>query len=268
MPEQLMDIDIDGLMPDPSQPRKTFLDDEIARLATSIAARGVLLPLRVRPDAERKCWWIVTGECRWRAARLAGLKRVPCLLIEGELSEADLLADQVIENSVRNSLRPLELARALAKLKRLKGCTAQQLAAELGLSGASITRSEAILSLPEDIQAMVDDGRVPESAAYEISRLPDVAAQRELALALADRRINRDGAAEIVRSLIGRKNVKPKGAKLPLRLDGGISVTVSAGQPLTWDDFNTAIDRIRREAKRLYENGKDLTELARLLRAS
>jgi ParB family transcriptional regulator, chromosome partitioning protein len=266
----LLSIAVGELMPDPTQPRKSFLKDEIDRLAASIAARGVLQPLRVRvrPDDDRKCWWIVTGECRWRAAKQAGLTHVPCIEVEGELSEADTLADQVIENSVRNSLKTLELARALSKLKALKGCTSQQLAAELGISGASLSRSEALLSLPDDIQAMVDDGRVPESTAYEISRLPDVAAQRELAQAVAAKQMSRDQVAEAVRGRVGQKNVRPKSSRLPLRLEGGISVTVSAGQPLTWEEFNAAMDKIRKEAKRLYENGKDIAELARLLRAS
>ena len=74
-----------------------------------------------------------------------------------------MLADQIVENHCRHDLRPLDLARAMAKLKKLKGCTSQDLAAELGISGASVTRAEALLTLPEDVQAMVDDGRLAES---------------------------------------------------------------------------------------------------------
>ena len=85
---------------------------------------------------------------------------MPCLPVEGELSETDMLADQIVENHCRHDLRPLDLARAMAKLKKLKGCTSQDLAAELGISGASVTRAEALLTLPEDVQAMVDDGRL------------------------------------------------------------------------------------------------------------
>ncbi len=270
MTEQLLEIAADQLMADPTQPRKHFEAEALQRLAASLAARGVLQPLRVIRDAERQCWRIVTGESRFRAARLAGLKHLPCLVVDGEPEEADLLADRIVENSCRNDLRPLELARALAKLKALKQASSQQLAAALGLSGASITRAEALLSLPEDIQAMVDDGRVPESAAYEISRLPDAAGQRELAGAVAGKRLNRDAVAEEVRRRVGRKSVRPKSSRLACRLEGGVSITVSADgqQPLTWDDFNAAIDRLRREAKKLYEGGKDITELARLLRAS
>jgi ParB family chromosome partitioning protein len=270
MTEKFLEIAVEKLMPDPSQPRKTFNPDAIDRLAVSIAKLGIQQPLRVIWDEERKCWVILTGESRYRASRQAGFTHVPCLIVEGKLSDADKLADRLTENGLHDDLLPMEEAAAMAKLKALKGCNSKTLVDEYGFTGASITRMEALLKLPPDIQAMVGTGpgQVPPSAAYEISRLDDPQAQLELAHAVADKRISRDSVAEHVRNRVGRKNVKPKGAKLPLRLDGGISVTVSAGQPLTWDDFNAAIDRIRKEAKRLYESGKDITELARLLRAS
>ena len=220
MTATLLSVEVGLLAPDPTQPRKTFLKDEIDRLAASIAARGILQPLRIRPDAERRFWWIVTGECRWRAARQAGLTHVPCLEVQGELSEADQLADQVIENNVRNGLTPTELGRALVKLKALTGSNSRSLAEMLGLSGAAITRAEALLSLPDDIQAMVDDGRIPESSAYELSRLPDAAAQRELAQAIAGKQINRDQLAEAVRDRVGKRKAAPKGGRITCRPRG------------------------------------------------
>jgi ParB family chromosome partitioning protein len=271
MSGKLIEISVDELMPDPSQPRKTFPDDEIARLAASVAARGILQPLRVIRDEQRGCWVILTGESRWRSAKQAGLKTAPCVVVEGKLSRSDKLADQLSENGVRHDLPAMEEAAAIAELKALRGCDSQTLAAELGLSGASITRAESLLSLPEYIQAMVGSGpgRVSPAGAYEASRLGGhPQAQLELAHDLAAGRINRDQAAARVRSIIGQKNLRPKSSRLPLRLEGGVCVTVSADRPLTWDEFNDAIDRIRKEAKRLYENGKDITELARLLRAS
>lgn len=269
MPEPtLLMIAVDEIYPDPSQPRQAFDKEDLERMAASIAARGILQPLRVRLDDQRSSWVIISGECRWRASKLAGLSTVPCLPVEGELSETDLLADQIIENTVRNSLKPMELARALAKLKALKGCTSQILARELGISGGAITKAEALLSLPDEIQAMVDDGRVPESAGYEISRMPDERGQRQLADSVAAGRLSRDGVAEAVRQQIGRKEVRPKAGRLSCKLDGGISVTVSSGDPLTWDDLLAALDQIRKQAKKMCEDGKEISALARLLRAS
>lgn len=269
MPEtKVLMLPVDEVCPDPSQPRQMFDKDDLERMTASIAARGVLQPIRVRWDDQRASWVIISGECRWRASKLAGLATVPCLPVEGELSETDLLADQIIENTVRNSLKPLELARALAKLKALKGCTSQMLAKELGISGGAISKAEALLSLPEEIQAMVDDGRVPESTAYEISRLPNEEGKHELARSVAAKKLGRDGVAEAVRQVIGKKVVRPKAGRLSCKLDGGISVTVSSGQPLTWDDLLAALDQIRKQAKKMYDDGKDVSALARLLRAS
>ena len=266
--KQILSVAIEDLIPDPTQPRKTFLTDEIARLAASIKARGILMPLRIIRDEERQCWIIVTGESRWRAAKLAGLPTVPCIIVEGQPDEADLLADRIIENSCRNDLRPLELARSLGKLKALKGCTSQALAKEIGISGAAVTRAEALLSLPEDIQAMVDDGSVPESTAYEISRMPDEASQRELSHSVAGKRLNRDAVAEAVRARIGKRDVKPKAGRMVCRLGGGLSISISASEALDWPTLIEAIDRIRREARKLSEGAAEVQALARSLRAS
>jgi ParB family chromosome partitioning protein len=267
MNETLQRIAIDELTPDPSQPRKTFIREEIERLAASIAARGVLLPLRVLRDEERRCWRIVTGESRWRAARIAGLTHVPCIPVEGKPSEEDLLSDQVVENAVRHALRPLELARSLAKLEALKGCNAKTLAEELGLSGAAISRAKALLTLPEAIQAMVDDGRMPESVGYEISRLPDEHAQHELAGSVAAGRLNRDQVAEAVRDRIGKKNVRPRASRLSWKPRSGPSITVSAQDALSLDDLIESLSQLQRHAKRALEKGMDVVGFARTLRA-
>ena len=268
MPE-LLSVGIDQLMPDPTQPRKTFEADALGRLAASITARGILMPLRVLWDDERQCWLIVTGESRWRAARLAGLTHLPCLAVEGQPDEAELLADRIVENECRNELRPLEFARALAKLKALKRATSQQIAKELGISGAAITRAESLLKLPGDVQSLVDSGSVAESTAYELSRMPDEAAMRELAQSVAAGRLGRQGVAEAVQRTIGKKHVTSPASRLSCRLDGGLSVTVSAGgKPLTWDALLDAIDRLRKEARKLCDAGKEPAALAQSLRAS
>jgi len=269
MSEKYFEIAVEKLMPDPSQPRKTFIEDEISRLADSIRARGILQPLRVLRDDPRHSYLILTGESRWRAARQAGLTYVPCIVIDGELSKVEKLADRLTENVVRHDLTPMEEAAAMAELKALKGCNSKTLVEEYGFSAASITRMESLLRLPPEVQAMVGTGpgQVPPSAAYEISRLDDQQAQLELAHAVVGKRISRDAVAEHVRNRVGRKNVKPKAAKLPLRHEG-ISVTVSADQPLTWDDLLSTLDHIRKQAKKLCDEGKDITALARLLRAS
>lgn len=239
------------IVPDPAQPREDIPPDHVERVAASIKARGGLLQYpRVRLDAALGKYVIITGHCRWLACEQAKLDPVPCIVVTGDVSFEAILQDQITENELRQGLKPLELARALAKLKALKGATSQALAAEVGLSGATITRSESLLSLPEDIQAMVDDGRVPAAAAYELSRLPDEGSQRSLAQAVAAKQMSRDQVAEAVRSRIGKRKTTPKGGRISYRLDG-VCVTVTADQPLTRGHLQAAIDRMRQEAKKL-----------------
>ena len=266
MTQQLHDIELDKLMPDPAQPRKSFIREELDRLAASIKARGVLMPLRVLWDEERQCWRIITGESRWRAARIAGLTTVPCIAVEGNPDEEDILADQIVENSVRKGLRPIEEARAFAKLKALRRSSSKDLAEELGISNASITRVESLLSLPEDIQAMVDDGRIPESAAYELSRLPDEQGQRELALGVAAKRLNRDQVADVVRSKVGKKNVRPKASRISWKPERGPSITVAAQDAMSLDELIDSLAQLQRQAKRALDKGMDVVGFARSLR--
>lgn len=266
---QLVEIAVSELMPDPHQPRQVWVQTELERLADSIKARGILQPLRVLFDSERKAYRIVTGESRWRAAKLAGLATVPCLPVEGRLSETDMLADQIIENSCRHDLRPLDLARAMAKLKKLKSCNSQDLAAELGISGASVTRAEALLTLPVEVQAMVDDGRLSESAAYEISRLKDDDAMRELAHAVCSGRMNRDQVSEAVRKKVGKKSGTGKAGKVAGKLDGvSFSFSFASGE-LTPETLLKTIEHIRSKLRDLQKcDNKDVAALAELLRAS
>jgi len=268
MTESLLHLGIDELMPDPTQPRKTFIKEEIERLAKSIEARNILQPLRVQYDKERKCWLIVSGESRWRAARLAGRTTVPCVPVTGELSEADRLCDQITENSVRHDLLPLEMARALAKLKKLKGVNSQTLAEEMGLSNATLSRACALLTLPADIQQHVDDGLLPESSAYELTKLPDEESMREVANQIVVCRLNRDQVIEIVRLKVPKKNVQPKAGRVAGKLDGvSFSFSFQAGE-LTPETLLKAIEQIRSKLKELQKsNQPDVSALADLLKA-
>lgn len=267
--QQVLILALDELMPDPSQPRKTFLDDEIERLAASILARGVLQPLRVIRDEQRQCWVILTGESRFRAAKLAGLASVPCLPV-AELSEIDKLADRLTENDVRHDLPAMEAARAMARLKVLRGCNSKVLVEEYGFSGASISKAEALLSLPADLQDLIGSGpgHIAPATGYELSRLPDEQSQREVAQAVIARNLPRHAVAELVQGRVGKRNVAPKAGRLAMKLDGGISLTVSSGDVLTWDGLLTALDHVRKQAKKLCDDGKDVSALARMLRSS
>lgn len=255
MSETLLDLPIDELMPDPNQPRQKFDREAIERLAISIRARGILVPLRVRRDDERDCWRVILGESRLRAARLAGLTHLPCVLVDRPACEADILGDQILENVARDDLRPMELARSLQRLKQLKQCTAQVLARDLGLSGAGITRAEALLTLPAQMQEAVDDGRLPESSAYELSRLEDEELRCTLFREIVAGRLSRDETAEAVRGSIGKRTA-PKTARLPVELEDGVRVTITSPTPLTPAALAKVIGQLRQAIKERSERNE------------
>lgn len=125
---------------DPNQPRQEFDDDDLARLAESLQIRGQLQPIRVRWDESRGVYVIIAGERRWRAARIASLDRLACVIHDGELTAEERLAMQLVENALRTDLKPVEQARAYRRLIDAKGYSTRELAAELHIAQTSVVR--------------------------------------------------------------------------------------------------------------------------------
>jgi ParB family chromosome partitioning protein len=269
MNHELLYVGVAQIFADPTQPRKKFDPGELEKIARSLKSRGFLQPIRVCFDKERQAYRLVVGESRWRAAQIAGIEEIPCIVAEGEPDDASLLADRLIENVCRSDLRPLELARGIETLKRLRKCTSQEVAAELGISGASVSKAEALLSLPEDVQRLVDDELLAESCAYEVSKLPDEDSMRELANQIVACRLNRDQVIEAVRLKVPKRAVQRTAGRVAGKLNGvSFSFSFGAGQ-LTPEILLKAIEQIRGKLKELQKGeSKDVSALADLLRAS
>jgi ParB family chromosome partitioning protein len=214
------------------QPRTEFDEADLQRLADSIRRFGQLAPIRIRHDAEQGAWVVLVGERRLRACRLAGLERVRVEFVERAMTEADVLAEQVVENAVRADLKPVEQARAYERLMALNGWTAQQLAEMLGIEPTSVYRSLGLLRLPEDVAARVDTGEIRATAAYEISKLQIADDQRELAgRVVAEGLDHKATAAEVTRRRKARSAGRAKGkiripAEQRFRGARGVRVTV------------------------------------------
>ena len=153
-------IDVEHIEADP-QYREEFNEEKLQNLASSIAKHGQLQPIRVRWDAERGAYVIIAGERRWRASKLAGLKTIDCIVAEGQLSEAEILREQILENAIREDLKPTEQGKAFQALMRQEGWNGKQLAEELHISPSTVSRALGLLKLPQDIQAKVDRGVLP-----------------------------------------------------------------------------------------------------------
>ena len=175
---------VDAIAPSAVQPRQNFSPAQLEELSRSIAEYGVLSPLTVRP--RQGGYELVAGERRLRAARMAGLHEVPCIIMELDLEEASFIA--LVENLQRNDLDFLEEARGIAQLIRLFGLSQEECARRLGKSQSAVANKLRLLRLPEDVlNAMRNAGLTErlgrclkaqqrEALAYILSRDLNVAA--------------------------------------------------------------------------------------------
>ncbi len=234
-------VDVGQVVPDPDQPRAEFSDEALDRLAASIRDHGQLAPIRVRWAAALGKWVIIVGERRWRATRRAGLAAIDCVFVDGDLSRGELLSQQLIENLLREDLRPVEEAKAFRELIDLNGWTGKQLADALRVPPSKVSRTLALLDLPNDLQRRVEAGDLPARAAYEISKLADDAERRTLADAVQDRGLTVEDTRDAVRHRRGRAAAKSRGTRQRLSVAGGIRVTVSAARPLSEAEVEAAL---------------------------
>ena len=171
-PQKLL---LSELVANAQQPRTVFEDAALEELASSIAEKGVLQPLLVRPKG--KGYEIVAGERRFRAAKLAGLTEVPVVI--RDLDDRETLEIALIENLQRENLNPLEEARAFQGLLEL-GLTQEQLAKTLGKGRSTIANGLRLLNLSRDAQKALEDGLISAGHARAILSRP--ANQQEWAL--------------------------------------------------------------------------------------
>ena len=156
----LLEVHVGAIDPNPSQPRSRIDEGGLDALAASIRASGVLQPILVAPAGDDGRHRIVAGERRWRAARMAGLERVPAMVREVDDRERLVLA--LVENLAREDLTPIEVAQACACLIEDFGQSHGELAGRLGRSRPALSNLVRLLELPEEIQEMIAGGLLSE----------------------------------------------------------------------------------------------------------
>jgi ParB family chromosome partitioning protein len=195
-------IAIDLIDPSPLQPRGIFDEGKLDELAQSISANGVVQPLIVRPKQDR--FELIAGERRWRAAQRAGLTRVPAIV--RNVSDDKVLELALIENIQREDLNPIEEARAYRNLIDTVGLTQEVVAERVGRDRSYVTNFLRLLRLPEDLQELVQSGRLSTGHARTLLGLPDVAAQRRLARKIIEGDLSVRATEQAVRQLMERKD--------------------------------------------------------------
>lgn len=175
--DRVIYVDINDIKPGSAQPRIHFDETKLTELAGSIKANGVIQPLIVRKSTNG--YELVAGERRWRASRIAGLSRVPCIVRDFDDRQNAIVA--IIENMQREDLNPIEEARGLKAMTEKYGFTQEQVSASLGRSRTYIANSIRLLKLPEEIQQYVSDGQMTAAHGRTIINIPDKQKQKEAA---------------------------------------------------------------------------------------
>lgn len=175
--EEIIQIDIEKITPNPHQPRKNFSEIALKELADSIKEHGIVQPLVVTKLDDNQ-YQLIAGERRLEAAKLAGLVKVPAVV--REVSEQQKLELSIIENIQRSDLNPLEKAKAYKKLTDEFGLTQEEVGIKLGKSRAAIANTLRLLNLPEEIQEAILEGKLSEGHAKAILSLDTEAEQLAL----------------------------------------------------------------------------------------
>ena len=180
---ELREVAVELIRPNPAQPRKRFREDGLAALAESLADRGVLQPVLVRPRPGGS-YELVAGERRWRAAKLAGLDTMPALVQHRD--DGASLEAALVENMAREDLNPVEAARAVAALVEELGLTREEVGRRVGRSRVAISNLLRLLDLPDEALALVEDGSLSEGHGRALLLANDHSERRRLARAAAD----------------------------------------------------------------------------------
>lgn len=166
------EIAIDRIVPNPKQPRRTFLEADLEELTESIKTKGVIQPILVRPDpSQPEMFEIIAGERRWRAARRAGLSMVPAVV--REMDDREMLEIAIIENVQRADLNAVEEAEAYKALIDRFGRTQESVAQQVGKSREHVSNTLRLLSLPEDVREHVREARLTPGHARALMKTSD-----------------------------------------------------------------------------------------------
>ena len=256
--EEANEFPIDLIDPSVLQPRVHFDDAKLDELARSIKANGVVQPVLIRPKGDR--FELIAGERRWRAAQKAGLTKIPALL--RDVSDDKILELALIENIQREDLNPIEEALAYKKLIETLGLTQETVAERVGRDRSYVTNYLRLLRLPEDIQQLVQVGRLSTGHARTLIALEEADSQRRLARRIIEQDLSVRATERLVRNRLeekpGRKSVAQaepadanvRAAETRLRRQFGTQVRIvrtkgTAGGKIELEFYNASdLDRL------------------------
>lgn len=205
---EVLEINLSLIDANPFQPRKNFDKTALEELAASISSYGVIQPLLVLKHGER--YIIVAGERRFRAARLAGLTTIPCIL--RKLSEREMREIALIENLQREDLNPMDAAEGISELIKTYSMTQDDASRKIGMSRPTVTNLLRLLSLDKEVADLVRSNRLSSSHARCLVVINEPDVQRYYAEKACDNKMSVRDLEMQVRLYLGRKTI-PSGAR-------------------------------------------------------
>lgn len=204
------EIDINLLVANPNQPRKNFDQDALNELANSIRVHGIIQPLVVNKE-EDGTYLIIAGERRYRASKIAGLDKVPCII--KNYSEKQIKEISIIENLQREDLNPIESARAIKQLMEEYKMTQEAVSERIGVSRPNIANTIRLLSLCPDVISLVENNKLSAGHARCLVPVQDYDTQVRLALSACDNKMTVRDLEKAVKNIL-----KPKtnATKIPV----------------------------------------------------
>jgi ParB family chromosome partitioning protein len=254
--EELRDVDIDLIDPNPEQPRTIFSEDKLEELSQSIRENGLVQPILLRRK-EYGRYQLVAGERRWRAAQRAGLQRVSAVIREVE--DEKLLELALIENIQRQELNPIEEAAAYQRLMEVFGLTQEEVAKRVGKDRSSVANYVRLLKLPESVQTMLEEERLSMGHARALLGLEDQQEQARLAQEVVERKLSVRETERVVQQKAQKTksrddsthvridaNIRAAELKLKRFLGTQVKILIGAGGGKISIEFSSAaeLDRI------------------------
>ena len=201
--DNLIQVSLEKIIPNPHQPRSVFDEDELAELAASIKAHGVIQPLIVRQDQDSDGYTLIAGERRLQAAKLGNLTHVPVVLREA--NEQELVELALVENVQRSDLSPLEAAEAYRHLHDEFHLSHQEISERVGKSRVAITNTMALLELSSKVRQALANRKITEGHGRAIHSLDNDKAQDSALSTVLKQGLNVRQTEELVRKVQGRK---------------------------------------------------------------
>ncbi len=251
--KDVMQVNLDEIRSNPYQPRKTFNEDSLNELADSIKEYGIVQPVILKKSI--KGYELIAGERRCKAAKIAGLKQVPAII--KDFTDEEMMEIALLENIQREDLNPIDEAKSIDSILKLRGMTQEEFAKKFGKSRSYITNLLGILRLPDSVKKLVENGSLSMSHARVLSKIED----EEKILVLAERIIKENlNVREVEKLASSKAKVKE------LKPDKLASVAkYNMFQNIMSDKLNENVKITKNKIEIYFDGDQDLERILKLL---